>query len=61
MSNTDLIAVSFAYSEDLKSPYRMGPPRVSSAQTSGKSRRLEKYCNSGPIILAFCLKKLVQF
>ena len=31
-SNTDLIAVSFAYPEDLKSPYRMGPPRVSSVQ-----------------------------
>ena len=50
-SNTDLIAASFAYPEDLKSPYGMGPPRVSSVQTPkppGKCRRLEKHCNSGP-------------
>ena len=50
--NSDLIAVSLAYPKDLKSPYRMGPPRVSSVRNLlEKVLRLQRHYSSGPIKL----------
>ena len=52
-TNADLIAVSLACPKDLKSPYRMGPPRVSSVRNLlEKVVRLERHCSSGPIKLS---------
>ena len=52
-TNSDLIAVSLAYPKDPKSPYRMGPPSQQCPKAHGESWKLERYCNSGPIKLAF--------
>ena len=52
--DADLIAVSLAYPQDPKSPYRIGPPRASRMQCPkppGESRMIERHCNSGPIKL----------